>query len=149
MPASITDTPIEDQAFTVIWAAPILPGKAEAWRRFMQALLGDRRQDYEDTCRRLGIQAMRAWITETARGDIGVLAVIAPQPEQVMVELSGSDIAFDRWLRAQLALLQGVDISEPPRIPPSELVLDWSGSAESQEEGGEGETINPGSKVKE
>ncbi|HEX9925375.1 MAG TPA: hypothetical protein VGD99_22145 [Anaerolineae bacterium] len=143
MGTSITDTPIEDQAFTVIWAAPILPGKAEAWRRFMQALLGDRRSDFEDACRRLKIQAMRAWITETARGDIGVLAVIAPQPEQVMVELSRSDLAFDRWLRAQLALLQGLDISGPPRMPPSELVLDWCGPAANREEGGEGETINP------
>lgn len=139
MRRSITDIPIEDQAFTVIWAAPILPGKAEAWRRFMQALLGDRRQDFEDACGRLGIQAMRAWIAETARGDMGVIAVIAPQPEQIMVELSRSDMAFDRWLRAQLALLQGVDISGPPRMPPSELILDWSGSAESQEEGGQTE----------
>ncbi|MDX1524567.1 MAG: hypothetical protein R3264_23250 [Anaerolineae bacterium] len=115
-----------DSEFTVIWAAPILPGKAEAWRRFMQEIVGDQRPAYEAACRRLNIQAMRGWVTETARGDIGVIAVISAQPEQVMPALSASEVPFDRWFRGQLTALQGVDISRPPRMPPSDLVLDWS-----------------------
>lgn len=116
---------IKDNEFTVIWAASILPGKAEAWRRFVQELVGSQRQSYEDSCRRLGIRATRVWITETARGDVGVLAVIAHQPQEVMARLAASDAPFDRWLRAQLATLQGVDITLPPVRLPAELLLDW------------------------
>ncbi len=133
----IATTKNKDADFTVIWAAPILPGKAEAWRRFMQELLGNRRQDFDDVCRRLEILAMRCWIAETAKGDIGVIAVIASQPKQIMVYLSASDLPFDHWFRSQLAVLQGLDISGPPRMPPSDLVLDWSGSTDSQKEGGD------------
>lgn len=133
------ETEIKDPEFTVIWAAPILPGKAEAWRRFMQEMMGDRRQDYEDACRRLGIRAMRGWVAETTRGDIGVIAVIASRPEQVMVELSESNVPFDRWFRIQLETLQGLDITRPPRIPPSDLVLNWRAPKDDQDEGGKSE----------
>lgn len=111
--------------FTVIWAAPILPGKGEAWRRFIQEMVGAQRSGYEELCRRLDIRAARAWIAETARGDVGVLAVIARQPQQIMARLAASNNPFDRWLRTQLAELQGVDIALPPATPPSELLLDW------------------------
>ena len=124
--------------FTVIWAAPILPGKAEAWRRFMQELMGNQRPAFDDICRRLKIRAMRSWVTETARGEIGVIAVVASQPKQIMAALSTSDRPFGHWFRAQLATLQGLDISAPPRLPPSDLVLDWNGSAGDHHEGGGG-----------
>lgn len=39
----------------IAFAAPILPGKLEAWMRFTQEMLGARRQDYEASRRRLGI----------------------------------------------------------------------------------------------
>lgn len=140
-PKSETGSVVPDESggpeFTVIWAAPILPGKAEAWRRFMQEIVGEQRPAYEAACRRLNIRAMRGWVTETARGDIGVIAVIAAHPEQVMPTLSQSEAPFDRWFRAELASLQGVDISRPPRLPPSELVLDWPNALENQAEGGE------------
>ena len=117
--------PYEAKDFSVIWAAPILWGKSEAWRRFIQEMMGDRRQDYEDACRRLGIRAARAWITETTKGDVGVIAVIAVRPEQIMARLAASDLPFDRWFRSQLVALQGLDITTPPLMPPSEMVLDW------------------------
>lgn len=116
---------IKNDNFTVIWAAPILPGKAEAWRRFVQEMVGAQQAGYEDLCRRLNIQAVRVWITETGRGDVGVLAVIARHPQQIISHLAASNNPFDRWLRAQLADLQGVDLALPPAIPPSELLFDW------------------------
>ena len=125
MPEKTADRPTENDDFTVIWAAPILPGKGEAWRRFIQEMGGAQRPSYEDLCRRLDIRAARVWISETARGDVGVLAVIARHPQQIMSHLAVSNNPFDRWLRAQLADLQGVDIALPPTTPPSELLLDW------------------------
>ena len=125
MPEKIASQPIENDDFTVIWAAPILPGKSEAWRRFIQEMTGERRRDYEDACRRLEVKAVRIWLTETSKGDVGVMAVIAQEPQQIMSKLATSILPFDRWFRSQLAALQGVDISLPPQIPPSEMVLDW------------------------
>jgi hypothetical protein len=135
MPAKAVSRLTENDDFTVIWAAPILPGKGEAWRRFMQELTGNRHQDFNNMCLRLEILAMRSWITETTRGDVGVLAVIARQPQQIMGRLAASNQPFDGWLRGQLADLQGVDISLPPVTPPSELLLDWAET--TVEEGGQ------------
>ena len=54
---------------TILVVAPILPGKAEAWRRFIQEMWGSRRREYEASRRRLGIRVERAWISETRQAD--------------------------------------------------------------------------------
>jgi hypothetical protein len=58
-------------------------------------------------------------------GYVAVVTVIASQPEQVLARLASSDLAVDRWYRAQLLALQGFDLTKPlSRVSP-ELVLEW------------------------
>jgi hypothetical protein len=114
--------------FTIVFVAPILPGKSEEWRRFLQEMMESRRPEYEESRRRLGISQERAWIAETAHGNVAVVAVVAAQPEQVLARLATSELAVDRWYREQLLALQGFDLAKPLSRASPELVLEWQPS---------------------
>ena len=118
----------ETHHFAIIFAAPILPGRSEGWRRFLQEMMESRRPEYEESRLRLGISEERTWIAETVNGNVAVVAVIAAQPQQVLVRLATSDLAVDRWYREQLLALQGFDLTKPLSRASPELVLDWQAS---------------------
>ena len=108
---------------TVLVVAPILPGKAEAWRRFMQEMLGSRRGEYEEARRRLGIRIERAWISETRRAASGVVIVEADNLARALENFLASTHPFDCWFREQLLVLHGLDLaSTAPAFRP-ELVF--------------------------
>lgn len=111
---------------TFLIVAPILPGKAETWRRFMQEIGGARRQEYEASRRRLGIRVERAWISETRWRTIGIMLFEGEALEQALAALAHSDQPFERWFRDQLLTLQGLDLTrlDPAFLP--DLVLAWS-----------------------
>ena len=111
--------------FTIVFAAPILPGKSEVWRRLLQEMIEARRPEYEESRQHLGVSGEQVWIAETVNGNVAVIAVVAAQPEQVLVQWANSDRPFDRWYREQLLALQGFDLTKPlSRVSP-ELVLEW------------------------
>ena len=111
--------------FTIIFAAPILPGRSEVWRRWLQELIESRRPEYEESRRHLGVSGERVWIAETVSGDVAVIGVVAAQPSQVLAQLASSDRPFDRWYREQLLALQGFDLTKPLGRASPELVLEW------------------------
>ena len=106
---------------TITLITPILPGKAEAWRRFVQELMEVRRAEYEESRRRLGITSEQAWIAETLHVAVAIITIDARQPEQLITQLATSDLPFDRWFREQLLTLQGLDLTKLVL----DLVLDW------------------------
>lgn len=116
--------------FTVIFAAPILPGRSEGWRRFLQEMMELRRPEYEESRRRLGVSQEWVWMVETVNGTVAVIAVVAAQPEQVLARLASSDLPFDRWCREQLLALQGFDLARLLSRASPELVLEWQASQE-------------------
>lgn len=111
--------------FAIIFAAPILPGRSEEWRRFLQELMELRRPEYEEWRRRLGISQERVWVAETGHSHVAVVTVVAAQPEQVLTRLATSELAVDHWYRAQLLALQGFDLTKPLSRASPELVLEW------------------------
>lgn len=96
---------------TVTLIAPILPGKAEAWRRFAQELRASRYSEYLVSRRRLSIRSEQAWIAETLQAAVAIITLDTPQPEQLLGQLATSDLPFDRWFREQLLALQGVNLT--------------------------------------
>ena len=110
---------------TLLVVAPILPGKAEAWRRFIQEMEGSRRREYEASRRRLGIRAEWAWISETRRRTLGIIIIETDHPEQALADLAASDHPFDCWFREQLLTLQGVDLTRPDPALLPDLVFAW------------------------
>jgi hypothetical protein len=120
-----TDLSQQNNGFTVIFAAPILPGRSEAWRRWLQEMIESHHPEYEESRRCLGVSGEWVWIAETGNGHVAVIAMAAAQPEQVLAQLANSERPFDRWYREQLLALQGLDLTKPLSRASPELVLEW------------------------
>ena len=107
-------------------ALPILPGKLDAWRRFIAALQGSRQEEYT-TSRRLGITTERAYYQPTPHGDLAVVYVEADDVARVVQGLATSQAPFDVWFRAQVLDVHGWDMTQPLPGPVAEPVVDWQG----------------------
>lgn len=120
----------------IILTFPIKTGQVEAWRRFCQELRGPRRLDYEASRRRLGVTCERLALIETAFGSAGVTTLEALDVQGALCQIIISDLPFDRWYRAQVEALYGIDLAgcEPcsdgarPQQT-QELLFDWASSS--------------------
>lgn len=110
---------------TVILAAPLLPDKAEAWRRFCQEMMGRRRQEYERSRRRLEIAREAAWLVPVTGGDLAIIAIAAPNPAATLHKMATSQSSFDRWFRRQIFEIHGVDLSDSLLLP-DEPAFQWN-----------------------
>jgi hypothetical protein len=111
-----------DQAY-VLLAAPLLPGKAEAWRRLAQEIAGWQGCAFLLSRRALGITAEGLWLATMGR-DIAVITVMAERPERIWPEMVGSERPFDRWFCQQLEMLLGIEMKRLCTATP-ERVLTW------------------------
>ena len=104
----------------LVLAAPILPGKDEAWRRMCQEINGRRRDSYEEARRSLGVDHEAAWLLRGPRSDIAVLYMRANEPEHLLTHLAVSNHPFDRWFKEQIREICGLQLG-----PAMEMVVDW------------------------
>lgn len=109
----------------VAYAWPILPGKGEHWRRFVQEAQGSRRRDHEDSLRLRGVSAELMWLSTTPLGDIAVTYLEAEVPERVLSRLAASQTPFDLWYKGQLRELHGLDATRLAKEVGCEAVCTW------------------------
>lgn len=91
---------------------PILPGKAEAWRRFRQELQGSRRQAFVAWCERLGLKVRQIWLNDTPGGAVVLLNLDVADQEAALAQVAGAPQPFDYWLRDQVLALHGLDLTK-------------------------------------
>jgi hypothetical protein len=103
----------------VFFAAPVLPGKEEGWRRFVQELSGSRRGGYEGLCRRLGVREELVWLLPSPRGGTVVARIEIGDPRGAMRRLAASEHPFDLWLKERLLEFHGIDLplARPGGLP--------------------------------
>lgn len=89
---------------------PILPGKAEAWRRFGQELEGSRRADFAAWCSQCGLHLTTWQLYDTPGGAIVFLQLQIADVVQTLTALTVGEISFQSWLRQQLLTLHGLDL---------------------------------------
>jgi hypothetical protein len=111
---------------SISFAAPILPGKLEAWRRFQQESLGSRLSEHQASRQRLGITKELAWLQQTPQGDMTIVYFETSRPEQVFQALASSDAPYDVWFRQQVLNIHGLDLTRPQEGPPPELTFQWT-----------------------
>lgn len=104
-------------------AVPILPGKIDAWREWIDDLKGSRKAEFEEFNARYGLTQHRAWLQPNPDGSHLVIAVHdGPGGDGFMPKLAASDEPFDAWFRGKIEEFHGIDVSQPPG-PPPELSL--------------------------
>ena len=101
-------------------------GKLDAWRRFVAAVLGERREAYETAIREGGLTRLRVWHHRGPAGaDTAVVQYDGSAPERFLERIMTATDDFAKWFRAQGAECHGFGPSSPPP-PPPELVVDVS-----------------------
>src|SRR5687768_12573436 len=110
-----------DQA---LFALPILPGKTEAGRAFLQELGGPRKQELAACGQRAGV-AKEVWaFQQTPRGDLFVAYIAGENVAQAFEQFAASQGEFDRWFKQQLQDTTGAELNTPPPGPISEILAD-------------------------
>jgi len=107
------------------FASLILPGKQEAWRRFLQEMLEFRQSEHEESRRRLGITRELVWLAQTRQGDASITCMEADDPQRVLTQLAASNLPFDRWFRERLREFHGLDPAQSPLRLLAEQVFEW------------------------
>lgn len=104
-------------------AAPIAPGKREAWEAWVAELNGPRKAEFDDMNERHGVTAHRTWLQEGPDGqELAIVVHDGPGAEEFMGKLAMSDHEFDAWFRERIAEVHGIDMSAQPP-PPAERRL--------------------------
>ena len=88
---------------------------------------GAKEADFEDLMKRSGITRQCVSLQQTPMGDFVVVFFEGPNPGAVMASLGSSTNEFEKWFAQNIKELHGIDASQPPPGPMSELVLDYTG----------------------
>lgn len=104
---------------------PLLSGKTEAWKHWVQEMGGARLDEYQASRRKLGITREAAFLQQTPQGDMAVLYIEADDIIHALQGLAISQDPFDVLFRQQTLDLFGFDLTQPPPGPPPETVFDW------------------------
>jgi hypothetical protein len=105
------------------FAWPVLAGREEDWRRFLQALEGSRSEEYKRMKRRLGIGRTRTWLQRNRDYTMAVTCVKVDDPAAAVSALAASNEPFDRWFRNKIEEFHGVDIAHVGPFANAELVF--------------------------
>ena len=109
-------------------ALPLLPGKTESWKNWVQEMGGARLSEYQASRRKLGITREASFLQQTPQGDIAILYIEANDIAGALQGLAMSQDPFDVLFRQQTLDLFGLDLTQPPPGPPPEQVLNWRAS---------------------
>lgn len=104
-------------------ALPCLPGGAEKLRELASECSGDRRADFDEFHRRVGLTGERWFLQQTPQGPMLVMT-LAGDPGGAIQKLASSDHPFDEWFREQCRQVHGVDFAQPLPVPPPEMVFE-------------------------
>lgn len=101
------------------FAAPIKPGKADAWKAWIAELNGSRKGEFEAMNQRMGLTTHAAWLQENPDGSqLAVVVVDGPGAAEFLGKLAVSDEEFDTWFRSNVEDVHPMDLSGPPLPTP-------------------------------
>jgi hypothetical protein len=103
-------------------ALPCLPGGGDRLRQLAKECAGDRRAEFEEFHRRVGLQTEQWYLQQTPQGEVCIV-VLEGDPPGAMAKLAASEHDFDRWFRDQVKAVHGVDFALPPPGPPPEQIF--------------------------
>lgn len=102
---------------------PIVPGKTEQWRGFIEELNGPRRDQFVASRAAVGVHE-RTFFQSSPMGDLVIVTLEGDDPLASFAQMQAVDDEFSRWFTAQATEAHGFDPSQLPAGPPSELVVD-------------------------
>src|SRR5918912_4501868 len=113
----------------MIFVAPLLPNKEEEWRRFVQEVIEERLQEYEQFRQRLGICNESVWLARTKRGETAIVYLEAEDPERIIPTLEASKKPFDIWFKERLLECHGGDVARVPSRAAAQVGFAYQGTS--------------------
>ena len=105
------------------FAAPILPGKTDAWKSAIAEIAGSRRNEYLEARRNLGITKEVACLQQMPQGDFVVVYIEARDVSGILQAMLDATDPFHNWFKqAVLKDCHGIDTSTVP--PVNEVTFD-------------------------
>ncbi len=104
-------------------AFPILPGKTDEWRTWMEELKGPRHEEFVASRRRAGVHE-RTFLQSTPMGDLVIVTLEGDDPERSFGEMMSATDAFTTWFLEQAQAIHGLDPSAVAAGSPSQLVVE-------------------------
>ena len=106
------------------FAAPVLPGKMEEYREFVEELNTTRKKDYEASRKNAGFSRETVFLQKTPQGDMVVIVQEAENAEKAMESLRELKDPFDVWFFERVKDIHGFDIAGG-QMPSNELLIDY------------------------
>ncbi len=106
---------------------PLRLGTQERWRRLYQIVQGSRRDQFEASCRHMGITGVQVRLMHLHCSELMLMTLNIVEPIQTLQELETSERPFDCWLREQIHSLLGWNMQDSLHRPQNDLVFTWSG----------------------
>ena len=116
----------------MILSAPLLPGKEEEWRRFVQEVIEERLSEYERLRQRLDIRNESVWLARTNLGETVIVHLEADVPELIAPTLATSTDPFDVWLKERLLEFHGHALVRVPRRAAAKLIFAYPDGYEAR-----------------
>jgi hypothetical protein len=104
-------------------AFPILPGKTEEWRSFMQEINTTYAAQFAASREALGVRE-RTFLQSTPMGDLVLVTLEGEDPIGAFTSFTQQQDEFARWFLGRVGELHGVDLSNPPEGPLPEMIVD-------------------------
>jgi hypothetical protein len=105
---------------------PVLDGKSQEARDFMDELENKRKDAYNRSERRIGITKELWWIASLPSGDHLVAYMETDDFANALGLFSQSRDEFDLWFKDRLNNATGIDLNNPPDIQLPELLSNYS-----------------------
>ena len=104
------------------------PGTQEQWRRLYQEIVESRKEEFEASCRHMGIAQVQVRLVQLLHGDLMLITLHTQELQQTLQQLATAERPLERWLRAQLQGLLGWNVQDVVSglpDPPSDLIFTW------------------------
>src|SRR5262245_11675961 len=102
---------------SLAFMAPLLPGGEDRLQALAAALAGPRRAESARFHRRIGLAAEHWYLQPTVRGMVVIVYLEGPDLAHSLQSLAQSQAPFDRWFRAEVRAVHGIDFTQTPRAP--------------------------------
>jgi hypothetical protein len=111
-------------------AMPVLQGKTDEARTFIQQLDNSRRAEFDASERRIGITRELWYLAKLPTGDHLIGYMESTDFGSALQGFVGSRDSFDLWFKAQMQAVTGVDLNNPPAdLAPAELLSHYDVAA--------------------
>ena len=107
---------------------PVLPGKTPQLRRFLEEVLGPRRDKHNASRQSFGGSGLTkelAWLQQIPQGEVVIVYFEGEDPMRWFQEWIASPDPHDRWFLQEVKSITGIDFHSPQAGPLPELIFDW------------------------